>query len=197
MSEGTRYVLRTAGGWAIIANGDLLPTGYLDAADNWQPVGFVEQWAASLDAEGLEARGLVAVSVPARPVGVQVLALDVVAEGDVPALIWRTEQLTEVEVANLYAGRIADVKAEASRRILARFPTWKQANMNMRATELVDIRLGRELTTEETAERDALLGAAAWIKAVRTASDDIEAALPDDAEGLSAFSAAAADGWPA
>lgn len=110
----------------------------------------------------------------------------------VPTWVW-----SEAGVECLRACRIAEVKAEAGRRILALYPTWKQANMNMRATELVDIRVDRELTTEETAERDALLAAAAWIKDVRAASDAIEAALPDDAEGLCAFVASAADGWPA
>lgn len=131
-----------------------------------------------------------------RPAGVFVTGKGLEDADGAPRRTWATRPFTEDEVAALRADAIQAVKAEASRRILERYPTWKQANMNMRATELVDVRLERELTTEETTEREALLTAAAWIKAVRTASDDIEAALPDDAEALSAFSAAAA-GWPA
>lgn len=78
---------------------------------------------------------------------------------------------------------IAAVKNEARRRILDRFPEWKQANMTARGVELQDIwrRVG-SWTEGEQAEADALTGAWAWIKAVRSASDEIEAleAVPVD-----------------
>lgn len=154
-------------------------------------------WAEGVSDEELLAARAVRLAVPTVPLGKVCLGRSVVVQDFVPSIVLSLREYTSEEIAALASQRIAEIKAEASRRILSRFPTWKQANMNMRATELVDVRLDRELTTEETAERDALLAAAAWIKAVRTASDDIEAALPDDAEGLSAFSAAAADGWPA
>lgn len=79
--------------------------------------------------------------------------------------------------------QIAAVKIEARRRILDRFPDWKQANMTARGVELQDIwRRTGAWTEGEQAEADALTGAWAWIKAVRAASDAIEAleAVPSD-----------------
>ena len=76
--------------------------------------------------------------------------------------------------------KIEQVKEEAQRRILARFPDWKQRNMLARATELQENRIGRLLTTEEDAEITDLWAAWAWIKSVRAASDVLEATLPTD-----------------
>lgn len=87
------------------------------------------------------------------------------------------------EVARSREEQVASVKNEARRRILDRFPDWKQANMTARGVELQDIwrRVGA-WTEIEQAEADALTGAWAWIKAVRAASDAIEAldAVPSD-----------------
>ncbi len=152
-----------------------------------------QAWLAGLTDDGTAEQGLVRAEIAGSPpvpgLGHPPELEDV---DGVPTWVW-----SDAGIESVRACRIAEVKAEAGQRILALYPTWKQANMNMRATELVDIRLDRELTAEETAEREAMLSAAAWIKEVRAASDAIEAALPDDAEGLCAFIAAAADGWPA
>ena len=79
------------------------------------------------------------------------------------------------------------VKNEARRRILGRLPDWKQSNMIARSSELARIRAGlmrdadgalvaaRSLTAAELAEEQAINLAWAWIKAVRSASDAIEA----------------------
>ncbi|MEO5337112.1 MAG: hypothetical protein H7841_09495 [Magnetospirillum sp. WYHS-4] len=68
------------------------------------------------------------------------------------------------------------VKAEARRRINARFPEWRQANMTARAVEL--IRRGEATWTEAEQAEAALIDAAwAWIKSVRAASDAIEVRL--------------------
>jgi hypothetical protein len=75
---------------------------------------------------------------------------------------------------------INEVKKEAANRILRRYPDWKQANMNMRANELNDIRFDRTLTTEEEVERQTLKEIATWIKSVRSASDSIEARLSSE-----------------
>lgn len=164
-----------------------------DQATTIGPVACSQAWLAGLTDEEVTDQGLVRVEVAGSPpvpgLGHPPELEDV--EG-VPTWTWSPEG-----IESLRAYRVAEVKAEAGLRILERFPTWKQANMNMRATELVDIRLDRELTADETAEREAMLSAAAWIKEVRAVSDVIEAALPDDAEGLCAFIAATADGWPA
>lgn len=82
-----------------------------------------------------------------------------------------------------------DVRAEAQRRIIALVGARdlqdcmiKQLNANMRANEINDIRHARELTAVEAAEADALRALAAVIKAVRGASNAIEAQspIPDD-----------------
>lgn len=152
-----------------------------------------QAWLAGLTDDEVAEQGLVRAEIAGSP---PVLGLghppDLADVDGVPTWEW-----SDAGIESLRACRIGEVKAEAGRRILERYPTWKQANMNMRATELVDIRLDRELTEDETAERAAMLSAAAWIKEVRAASDVIEASLPDDAEGLCAFIAATADGWPA
>src|SRR5262245_47101253 len=44
------------------------------------------------------------------------------------------------------------VKDEARRRILARYPDWKQANMTARGIELVHAQAGKGWTAEEKAE---------------------------------------------
>lgn len=164
-----------------------------DQATTIGAVACSQAWLAGLNNDEVAEQGLVRAAIAGSPplpgLGHPPELADV--EG-VPTWTW-----SEAGIESLRACRIAEVKAEAGRRILARYPTWKQANMNMRATELVDARVDRELTAEETTEREALLAAAEWIKSVRAASDAIEAALPDDAEGLCAFVAATADGWPA
>lgn len=75
------------------------------------------------------------------------------------------------------------VKFEARRRILARYPDWKQVNMTARGVALQDAwRLNSTWTDAEAAEAAALQSAWAWIKAVRAASDAIEAINPIPAD---------------
>jgi hypothetical protein len=77
----------------------------------------------------------------------------------------------------------ADVKGEASWRIAQRFPSWKQANMTARGVELTfKLAQGNALAPEETAEIAALQAAWDWIKAVRAASDALEALDPIPAD---------------
>lgn len=72
-----------------------------------------------------------------------------------------------------------DVKAEARRRILARYPDWKQANMTAQGVELVNIRVSIGSWTERQAQEAAALSSAwDWIKSVRSASDRLEAMSP-------------------
>lgn len=71
--------------------------------------------------------------------------------------------------------RLQEIKTKAGEIILARFPIWKQHNLHMRFTELVDKALaGEELTAEEQAEKAASKVSWAWVKAVRTESDRLE-----------------------
>lgn len=89
---------------------------------------------------------------------------------------WTVRRRPDAEIAVL-------VKLEARRRILERFPEWKQANMTARGVELQDVwrRVG-SWTTGEQSEADALAAAWDWIKAVRAASDAIEAMQPIPAD---------------
>lgn len=79
------------------------------------------------------------------------------------------------------APKAAAVKAEARRRILARYPEWKQANLMARGVALV--RKGEtQWTAEELTEANSIHAVWDWIKAVRAASNSIEAMtpIPDD-----------------
>ena len=75
-----------------------------------------------------------------------------------------------------------DVKAEAGRRIVARYPEWKQRNMTARGVELLHIQTSEPWTPEEQAEADALQAAWDWIASVRAASDILEAQQPIPAD---------------
>ena len=76
---------------------------------------------------------------------------------------------------------VRGIKEEANRRILTRFPIWKQVNMTARGVELQDQwRANGTWTEQEAAEAAALKGAFAWVKAVRQASDALETTLPED-----------------
>ena len=111
--------------------------------------------------------------------------------GDFATLVWQDPNrgpptLEEVlaKRAELEAqARIDAVKAEARRRILARFPEWHQANMTARGVELLNIRVAVGSWTAPQAQEAAALGVAwDWIKAVRAASDTIEALAPIPAD---------------
>lgn len=79
--------------------------------------------------------------------------------------------LTAEESDALKAGLIAETKAEANRRILAILPEWKQRNYTARAVEKV--------AAGEVGDDEWNAMSAAWtaIKAVRVASDAIEAEI--------------------
>lgn len=109
--------------------------------------------------------------------------------------VWADDTADEVEAKR--ATVIAAVREEARARISGRYPPWQQDNMQMRATELVDLRQDRALTEDEEAERQALKAAAAWIKDVRAASNAIEADLPWTVAELAALDIGAHPAWPA
>ena len=81
--------------------------------------------------------------------------------------------------ASLYvspADQIATIKAEASARILAVIPDWKQRNMLARSVELLEIReSGEILTASELSELDGIRNAWSWARSVRAYSDQLEA----------------------
>jgi hypothetical protein len=73
------------------------------------------------------------------------------------------------------------IKAEAGKRILVRYPQWKQANMTARMVELNKIRASvGSWTAGEQIEVDVIQSAWDWVKSVRSASDALELTLPVD-----------------
>lgn len=95
------------------------------------------------------------------------------------------ERVVQREVYERVALEVAKgyVKLEARRRIIARFPDWKQTNMVARGVELQNLfRLNGAWTEQEQAEAAALDAAWAWVKSVRMTSDALEQMdpIPDD-----------------
>lgn len=100
---------------------------------------------------------------------------------------WTVQRRPDVELSGL-------IKLECRRRILERFPDWKQANIQAREGELHRIQVGlmrdaagelipaRSLTESELAEEIAIAQSWAWIKATRSASDAIEVMTPIPAD---------------
>jgi len=85
-------------------------------------------------------------------------------------------QLEEFESTVLdEEARIEGIKNKASTLILTRYPIWKQNNLHMRFTELVDkAQSGQELTPEEQLEKEASRAVWTWVKLVRVESDRLE-----------------------
>lgn len=75
---------------------------------------------------------------------------------------------------------VARIKAEAHRRIVATLPIHHQLNASARGVEVLFdlLATGREMTADEQGELAAGLEAFAKIKAIRDASDTIEAMDP-------------------
>ena len=73
--------------------------------------------------------------------------------------------------------QINQIKAKAGQVINAEMPDWKQSNMISRAVELVDKKTTSNLNNTEKTEEAALKAAWAWVKSVRTYSDNMETAV--------------------
>lgn len=176
------------GGWVEIVGAHVEVNGWITS----------QAWVETASDEDRERHGVVVALETAAPAGVKILGSRIEAVDGVLTRVWQTESFAADELAALRAFRAAEVKAEAERRILAIMPEYEQRNM---------LALGQELVTTHgpapaawPAEDQALYAEvmAKWaqIKAIRAASDAIEADLPSDAAGLAAFDVAAA-AWPA
>lgn len=149
------------------------------------------------------AAGVAALVETPRPTGCRVDGWTVADVDGQPTQVWTWSPYADADLTALRAAAVAAVKAEASARILAAFPMWKQMNLNARATELTNALAANGAYTEaEAIEALRLQAVWAWIRSVRAASDSIEAALAQaSAAELEAFDAAApAEGfgaWPA
>lgn len=161
-------------------------------------LGGVVYWGRVLirmEPEALEDKGLaLAETLGAPPVpglGQPPALSDV--EG-VPTWIW-----SPGGIANLRALRVGEIKAQARTRILAIMDVDQQRNALARGQEVV-FEYGSDPAAwpePEQAEFAAIMGQWAQIKAIRLASNAIEAALPEDADALSVFDATTDAGWPA
>jgi len=86
--------------------------------------------------------------------------------------------------------KIAQIKREASERILEICPTWMQSNFNARANELNAIRFFRELTESEHAEWQEMMLVWQAVKQIRidsNAAENVVKAL-NTVEEIEAFS---------
>ena len=86
--------------------------------------------------------------------------------------------------------KIAQIKREAAERILEICPVWMQSNFNARANELNAIRFDRELTGEEKAEWQKMMGVWDNVQRIRflsNAAENVVKAL-DTIEEIEAFS---------
>lgn len=124
-------------------------------------------------------------NLPAFTPGAQVCegpveVVDLVA--GVVRLAWSARVSTPEEVAEMRAAKVAAIKAEATRRILALMPDHDQRN---------SLALGMEMVTtygpdpagwpaEMRARYEADLAIWSEIKAIRARSDQLEAALPEE-----------------
>lgn len=155
-------VVETAEGWAVAD----LPEG-------------AAVWVLNLDgAEAVAAPGLSGVLPDDGD-------FEITVKGPVP---WRPSSVrirrgagSVMARAAARAARVASIKAEANRRILAIVPEWKQRNLTAQAAQLAE--RGREnWTAEELAAWNAGLAIWAQVAAVRAASDAIEAMaeIPQD-----------------
>ncbi len=75
----------------------------------------------------------------------------------------------------------SDIKWEAQRRILARYPLWRQINMMAQLAKLQNAQI---LSAEEMAEEAKVTAAFDWIEAVRQASNHIELDPPASLDEL-------------
>lgn len=93
--------------------------------------------------------------------------------------------IPRVTIGDRRARLMSEVRSEASRRILAVAPIWRQIN---------DV---RDLAAADTAQHDAILARIAAIDAVRAASDVLEAAIVAmNSTQLAALDPADSTHWP-
>jgi hypothetical protein len=115
-------------------------------------------------------------------------SLTLPASGRAFRAAWTTpiDGVVQLDAAKVREMMVVKVKAEAQRRIIAltgasdlTTTMIKQLNASMRANELNNkLATGGTLTTKEQGEADALKALAAAIKAIRAASDVLEAMDP-------------------
>lgn len=152
-------------------------------------------WVAGLTAEERAELGFVAIAEtppPTLPEGLK--AERGVADVDgVPTRTWPVAHITDEA---LRAAVVASVKAEAERRILAIMPEWKQRNsLAQGLAAATTYGFDPEAWPAELqAEYAAVMAQWAQIKAIRAASNSIEASAPETVADLLLFDINV--GWP-
>jgi len=144
------------------------------------PEGGIDRISANIDPKARTRQGwrwvpVENVPAPDHASRLETVSSEYVVDGDKVVQRWTVARRDPVDQAQA-------VKREARRRILARYEDWRQANMTARGVELLSISMGRVWSREESDEAGALMAAWAWIKAVRSASDAIEAMAPIPAD---------------
>lgn len=151
---------------ALVIGGAFVETRMVDPAN-------VPQHKLDTDG-GKMLRPFVAVAEPDHEPTLEAATVAVEITPEQVTQVW-TVQRRSLEVQH------AAVKTECGRRIYTPFPQWKQANLTARTAELVNKKVefgALALTPEETVEFAALQSIWDWIKAVRAASDALEAMDP-------------------
>lgn len=112
-----------------------------------------------------------------------------------------------IDLTVVRSKKITDTKAEAQKRIFARYPQWKQANLHGRTTKLLAIEAGRyrddsgvlqparALTAGEITEIAAGSTAITWIESVCAASNLIEVDIKASTDPAK-FDVAGSARWP-
>ena len=153
-----------------------------------------QAWLAGLSDEEVTEQGLVRSEVQGPPPVAGLGHAPTLEDVDgVPTWVWRPEG-----IASLLACRVTQVKEEARRRILAVMDKDQQDNALALGQEMIFLHgpSPEDWPEEDRITYEATMEKWSQIKAIRAASDAIEAALPEDAAELSAFAAATAEGWP-
>jgi hypothetical protein len=108
-----------------------------------------------------------------------------------PGATWEVSQeMPAPSLAEVQAVAVTSVKAEASSRILARYPAATQANMTAAAVEMVAD------NKKSGPEWVAIRAAWDWVKAVRAESNRVEAAIMAAVDVAGVDAAAAGATWP-
>lgn len=178
--------------------GEVLTSGKSGELNKLFPNTSIPQRDLSVDE--LSSLGLIAVSDKPNDTLTHTSRLGVTVSNGSATAQWVWEPLEDDVIAlrraDVNALKIAEAKAEASRRILTRLPDWKQRNYLAHSLELT--RKGEDnLTPEETASIAFMEAEWEYAKSIREASNLIEAhiaTLTDEEAG--AYDVSASELWP-
>lgn len=172
---------------------ELEPFGFVDVAGRE----FNAAWLTGHSEEELAALGLRCADINdgeplALPPGIDL----VLTLADVEGVPTRVRSWGDASAADLRAAKIAHVKAEAERRILAVLPEVQQRNSLALGLEAVTLYGPDTAAWSEALQSTYLDVIAKWlrIKAIREASNEIEASIPLIASEVAAFDVTL--GWP-